>query len=97
MTKTKTIQDSKNNKTILLVDDSEDMLEVLRRNLSLKGYKTYSTQNVQAAIEILNTTEIDLVITDLKMPDVSGMELIKHIRANFKDVEVLVITGYPSI
>ena len=86
-----------NDSGILLVDDSEDMLEVLRRNLSLKGYKTYSSKSVHEAIEILNSTEIDLVITDLKMPGVGGMELIKHIRANFKDVEVLVITGYPSI
>ncbi len=85
------------NSSILLVDDSEDMLEVLCRNLSLKGYKTYTTQSVQEAIEILNSTEVDLVITDLKMPGVGGMELIKHIRANFKNVEVLVITGYPSI
>ncbi len=85
------------NSSILLVDDSEDMLEVLRRNLSLKGYKTYTTQSVQEAIEILNSTEVDLVITDLKMPGVGGLELIKHIRANFKNVEVLVITGYPSI
>lgn len=88
---------SKFNSSILLVDDSEDMLEVLRRNLSLKGYKTYTTQSVQEAIEILNSTEVDLVITDLKMPEVGGMELIKHIRANFKNIEVLVITGYPSI
>lgn len=97
MEKAHSKRNSNTNSRILVVDDSEDMLEVLRRNLSLKGYKIFTTPNVQEAIEILNSTEVDLVITDLKMPGVGGMELIKHIRANFKDVEVLVITGYPSI
>ena len=82
---------------ILVVDDSEDMLEVLRRNLTLKGYKTYTVSSVEEAIKMLDATLIDLVITDLKMPGVGGLELIKHVRANFKNIEVLVITGYPSI
>ncbi len=86
-----------NNDCILVVDDSEDMLEVLRRNLALKGYRTYTVQSVPDAIKILDSTKVDLVITDLKMPEVGGLELIKHIRANFKNIEVLVITGYPSI
>ncbi len=86
-----------NNDCILVVDDSEDMLEVLRRNLTLKGYKTYTVQSVPDAIKILDSAKVDLVITDLKIPEVGGLELIKHIRANFKNIEVLVITGYPSI
>jgi DNA-binding NtrC family response regulator len=49
------------------------------------------------AIKVLGTTGVDLVITDLKMPGASGMELIRHIRENFKDVEVMMITGYPTI
>lgn len=85
------------NGNILLVDDSEDMLEVLRRNLSMKGYKTYAVTNVEDAIDILGSAPIDLVITDLKMPGVGGIELIKHVRANFRNIEVLVITGFPSI
>ncbi len=85
------------NGNILLVDDSEDMLEVLRRNLSMKGYKTYAVTNVEDAIDILGSAPVDLVITDLKMPGVGGIELIKHVRANFRNIEVLVITGFPSI
>ena len=72
-------------------------MEVLRRNLTLKGYKTYTVTSVEEAIKMLESTLIDLVITDLKMPDVGGIELIKHVRANFKNIEVLVITGFPSI
>jgi two-component system response regulator HydG len=82
---------------ILVVDDSEDMLEVLRRNLSMKRYKTFTVTNVEDAVKILDSTAVDLVITDLKMPGTGGIELIKHVRANFRNIEVLVITGYPSI
>lgn len=79
------------------MDDSEDMLEVLRRNLTLRGYKTYTVSRAEEAIKMLDSTPIDLVITDLKMPGIGGIELIKHIQANFKNIEVLVITGFPSI
>lgn len=82
---------------ILVVDDSMDMLEVLHRNLTLQGYTTYAVSTVSEAIKMLETTAIDLVITDLKIPEVGGLELIKHVRTNYKNIEVLVITGYPSI
>ena len=82
---------------ILVVDDSRDMLEVLHRNLTLQGYTTYTVSSVAEAIKLLESTPIDLVITDLKMPGVGGLELIKHVRTNYKNIEVLVITGYPSI
>lgn len=82
---------------ILVVDDSENMLEIIRRNLSLKGYVVYTLHSVIDAVSFLESTEIDLVITDLKMPNISGIELIKHVNERYKNTEVLVITGYPSI
>jgi len=85
------------NGNILVVDDSEDMLEVLRRNLTLKGYKTYTVSSVEEAIKMLDATLIDLVITDLKMPGVGGLELIKHVRANFKNIEVAVERAFNKL
>lgn len=82
---------------ILIVDDSADTLEVLRRNLTAAGYQIFTAPGVSEAIEILEQTRLDLVITDLKMPNVSGMDLVRHIRENFRDTEVMMITGYPSI
>ena len=82
---------------ILVVDDSRDMLEVLQRNLNMQGYTTYTVTSVSEAIKMLENTAIDLVITDLKMPGVGGLELIRHVRTNYRNIEVLVITGYPSI
>ena len=82
---------------ILIVDDSESTLEVLQRNLTTIGYQVFTATSVSGAIEILERTRLDLVITDLKMPNVSGMDLVRHVRENFKDTEVMMITGYPSI
>jgi DNA-binding NtrC family response regulator len=82
---------------VLIVDDSVSTLEVLKRNLAAAGYQVFTAQSVSGAIEILEQTRLDLVITDLKMPNVSGMDLVRHVRENFRDTEVMMITGYPSI
>ncbi len=83
--------------TILVVDDAPDTLEVLSRNLISKGYKVFTSPGVPEAIKVLEGTHIDLVITDLKMPGISGLDLIKHVRENLKGTEVMMITGYASI
>ena len=82
---------------ILVVDDSEQTLEVLQRNLTSKGYRVFTAASVGEAIRVLENTTVDLVVTDLKMPRVSGIDLIRHVRENYKDTEIMTITGYPSI
>jgi DNA-binding NtrC family response regulator len=83
--------------SILVVDDAPDTIELLQRNLESRGYQIFTAPNAMEAIKILETTVVDLVITDLKMPGASGIELIRHIRENFRDIEVMMITGYPTI
>ncbi|MCK5050562.1 MAG: sigma-54-dependent Fis family transcriptional regulator [Candidatus Cloacimonetes bacterium] len=90
------MNDKKKDK-ILIVDDSADTRLIIQRNLSEQGYQVFTTADVVNAIQILNSVHIDLIITDLKMPKVSGIDLIKHVRENCKDSEVIMITGYPSI
>lgn len=82
---------------ILIVDDSVNTLEVLQRNLTAAGYQVFAAPGVSEAIATLGATHVDLVVTDLKMPKVGGLDLVLHIRENFKDTEVMMITGYPSI
>ena len=83
--------------SILVVDDVPNTVEVLKRNLTSRGYTVYTAPGVAEALEITKGTPIDLVITDLKMPKVSGLDLVRHIRENLKDTEVIMITGYPSV
>jgi len=94
-----TKSNSKTPETILIVDDSTETLELLKRNIDSynKGYRIYTSTNVSEAIRKLKTIPIDIVITDLQMPEINGMQLVKFIRDNHKDTEVLVITGFPSV
>jgi len=85
------------NANILVVDDMPETVELIRRNLESAGYQVYDARSVTAAVRLLNALDIDLVITDLKMPDKHGTELIRHVVENFKGVGILVITGFPSI
>jgi two-component system response regulator HydG len=82
---------------ILVVDDSPDTLEVLRRNLESAGYLVFTAPGAVKAIKIIESSPVDLVITDLKMPEVDGLSLVRHIQANYKNMGVMMITGYPSI
>jgi DNA-binding NtrC family response regulator len=81
---------------ILIVDDDPNMLELLRRNLSMQEDEVITASGVTEAIGILDKTPIDLVITDMKMPGRSGLELIRHVRENCKNAEVMVVTGYAT-
>jgi two-component system response regulator HydG len=82
---------------ILVVDDSAATLEVLERNLRAQGYRVTTSASVAEARGILDATPTDLVITDFKMPRASGIELVRHVRENLPDTEVMMITGYASV
>ena len=82
---------------ILLVDDDIHILELLQRHLQSLNYHTYKAVSVKEAIGILQDISIDLLITDLKMPGVDGLELVKYVSEHFPDIPKLVVTGYPSI
>lgn len=83
--------------TILAVDDSVATLEVISRNLAAAGYEVHTCGSVEEAGAFLDETTVDLIITDYKMPRSNGLELIKYVRDNFRDTEIMMITGYPSI
>jgi DNA-binding NtrC family response regulator len=85
------------NRNVLVVDDSPETVELIKRNLESAGYSVYTSGNVQSAIKLLESIDIDLVITDLKMPTGNGIELVRHVAENLKGVGTLVITGFPSI
>ncbi|MDQ7779208.1 MAG: sigma 54-interacting transcriptional regulator [Planctomycetota bacterium] len=89
--------DSLDKERILVVDDSAETLEVLRRNLASSGYQVFTALAVADAIKILEGTAVDLVITDFKMPGANGLDLIRHVRENLKNTEVMMITGFPTI
>lgn len=82
---------------VLVVDDAPDTVEVLRRNLELAGYNVLTAGSLAAALDVLGRRNVDLVITDLRMPGGSGLDLVRHVRDNLRDTDVLMITGYPTV
>lgn len=87
----------KQRQTVLIVDDATDMLDLIRRNIAEMGYNPLATSNVVDAIEVLENTSIDLVITDMNMPDIGGLQLVKYMSQHFSDIPMLVITGFPDV
>lgn len=82
---------------ILLVDDDIDILELLQRHLHSLDYHTYKAVSVKEALFILKDTFIDLLITDIQMPEIDGLQLVKFADEHYPEMPKLVITGYPSV
>lgn len=85
------------NENILIVDDDVHILELLQRHLQSWNYHVFKAISVKEAVTILKDTQVDLLITDLKMPEVDGFELIKFVSEHYPKMPKLVITGYPSV
>lgn len=82
---------------ILIVDDDINILELVQRHLQSLNYHTYKAVSVKQALAILKDTAIDLLLTDIQMPDVDGLELIKYVSEHYPHIPKLVITGFPSV
>ena len=81
-------------KKILIVDDELSMREFLTILLEREGYKVTSTSSADAAMAQLEINLFDLVISDVKMPGLNGIELLRQIKLNSSDTAVLMITAF---
>jgi DNA-binding NtrC family response regulator len=82
---------------ILIVDDERIALRNLEHVLAREGYETVATQSGRHALELVDTQPFDLVLTDLKMDKVDGMQLLQHCKARHPDLEVIMITGFATL
>jgi len=85
------------NYRILIVDDEKNMCRSLEILLSTEGYKTTSCENATSALKVLEKEDFDLVITDLTMPGMSGMELLKKIKELHGSTQVIMMTAYSTV
>lgn len=79
---------------ILVVDDEESIREFLDIMLRKEGYEVTLAEDGARAIDLLKKKTFDLVISDLQMPQVTGLELLKHVRDNFPDLLFMMITAF---
>ena len=82
---------------ILIVDDEEDILQTLPEVLQKWGHRTFIAENGPKGLQIFKENPIDCVVTDLKMPEMDGLELLDHILDIDKNCMVIFLTGYPSL
>jgi two-component system response regulator HydG len=82
---------------ILVVDDDAQHAETIAESLRRTGYRVLMAPSGKAALEFLETEHIDVVLTDLVMKDVDGMEVLASARRLQPDIEVVVMTGYASV
>lgn len=80
--------------TILIVDDEPVMQSLLEKILAREGYKTFLAGDGATALAILNREPVSLVLSDIKMPGMSGFELLKEIKANHPGIGVIIMTAY---
>ena len=84
-------------KRILVVDDDESLRWVTQAQLQQSGYDVDAAADATSALEQIRNLPPDLVITDLKMPGMSGLDLLKEIRANYPDIIVIMVTAFGTV
>ncbi|MBV8810893.1 MAG: sigma-54-dependent Fis family transcriptional regulator [Acidobacteriaceae bacterium] len=85
------------NARILIAEDEDIVRHVMESVLRKQGYETTSVSNAEQAIEVLQRSPVDLIITDLHLPGASGIELLKKARGIYSDTAVIVMTAFGTI
>ena len=83
-------------KKILVVDDEPAIRELLSSFLEIMDYEVESALNGKDAIEIIEKNNFSIIISDVKMPDINGIDLLKKVKEFNKKIEVILITGFPN-
>lgn len=85
------------NTKILIVDDEPEILSNLETILSSEGFEVVKASSGSEAVAMFEAGSFELVITDMKMPGLSGLDLLRHVKQMDKDIEVIILTGYGTM
>lgn len=85
------------NALVLVVDDEQDIRDACERILSRVGYQVQKASRGDEALDILNKESVDIMLLDLKMPGMDGLEVLERVRKQNTDIQVIVITGYATV
>ena len=83
--------------TILVVDDEKNYPRILSAVLEEEGFETLTANSGHEAIDILSNADIDLVLTDMKMPTMDGIELLEHIKSKDMEIPVIMMTAHGTV
>ncbi|MDB5281313.1 MAG: sigma-54-dependent Fis family transcriptional regulator, partial [Bacteroidota bacterium] len=80
--------------TILIIDDEAKLRGLLSRIISLEGYQVLEAGDAKSGLKILEKNEVQVVLSDVKLPDANGVELSKEIKNKYPCTEVIVLTAF---
>src|SRR5690242_9163183 len=86
-----------NVRKILVVEDDESLRRVMQAQLEKGGHKIAVAADAHEALDVLNQDAQDVVITDLNLPGISGLELLKRIRAEHPETVTVIVTAYGTV
>ncbi len=92
----KVVSSTESRGNILIVDDEKEQLESLRILLEIEGYRTFIASNGLEAKVQVNRFPIDLILLDINMPEMNGIEFMKILRKEKRDIKIIIVSGYPS-
>lgn len=84
-------------KQILIIDDEPKLMSLLSRIISLEGFEVVQAEDCKTALSKLHVNDIDVVLSDVKLPDGSGVELAKKIKETYPAIEIILLTAYGNI
>lgn len=84
-------------KTVLIVDDEKNIRETLKDVLEDEGYKIFLAEDGKQALDILKLTAVDVVLLDLWLPEIGGMEVLNRVKEKYSDIEIIIISGHGTI
>ena len=80
--------------SVIIVDDDERLLEIFKTALSLEGYQCETASSAESALELINKTSFDIMLTDIRMPGIEGFELTHKAKKIIPDMAVIIMTAY---
>ncbi|UZV96829.1 response regulator, partial [Treponema pallidum] len=83
--------------SILVLDDEKNIREGLQMALEDEGYEVFTAEDGNTGVEIALKGDIDLIITDLKMPRMSGELVLQHVHAVLPDIPIIILTGHGTV
>jgi two-component system response regulator (stage 0 sporulation protein F) len=84
-------------KKLLIVDDQNGIRILLTEVFSTEGYQTYQASNGKLALEIVRNASPDLVLLDMKIPGMDGLDILKHIKSIDASIKVIMMTAYGEL
>src|SRR4030043_106228 len=80
--------------SVIIVDDDERLLEIFKTALSLEGYQCETASSADSALELINKTSFDIMLTDIRMPGIEGFELTHKAKKIIPDMAVIIMSAY---